>query len=184
MGRCEREVQKERLVFVLFVVFLEKLNSELADRFGGVIAAVEFLGRERFVVESELAGGEVAVLIGDFVRAVETSPGDDVLGNSNVPLSRMVTAVASFSEVVRQQPRPGRKFLLRGIHADLLRVVTSHQRGPRRPAAGGVVELRISQAASCQSVEIGGLNLAAVTTEVGKPEIVGQNDDDIRFTVL
>ena len=55
-----------------------------------------------------------------------------------------------------------------------------HQCGTRRAAEGTVVELRESQTAFGQSVQIRRLDLAAVTAEVGVAQVIRHDHDDVR----
>ena len=62
----------------------------------------------------------------------------------------------------------------------LLRVITRQQRGSGRPAAACVVTLRESKAVLRQRIQIRRRNLAAVTTDVRKPKIISEDEDDVR----
>jgi hypothetical protein len=60
------------------------------------------------------------------------------------------------------------------------RVVTGEQCAARRPAARGVVELSEAKAVLRQRIELWRVDLAAVTADGRKTEIVGKNDNDVR----
>ena len=57
---------------------------------------------------------------------------------------------------------------------------TREQRGASRPAAGRIIELGETQTASRESVEIGRGDFSAVASKIRIPEVVGQDDQDIR----
>ena len=61
----------------------------------------------------------------------------------------------------------------------LMRVQAGQQRGARRAAARGVVELRIAQAVGRQTVQIGCLDFAAVTADIGKSHVIVEDDQDV-----
>ena len=63
--------------------------------------------------------------------------------------------------------------------AGLMRMQAGQQRGARRAAAGGVVELRIAQAVGRQAIQVGRLDLAAVTADIGKSHVVVEDDQDV-----
>ena len=65
------------------------------------------------------------------------------------------------------------------IAMNLLRVIAGEQRPACRPAARGVVKLREAQPAPRERIEVRRGNFAAVTTEVGKAEVIGENDQEI-----
>ena len=66
-----------------------------------------------------------------------------------------------------------------GVAANLLGVVAREEGAARGPAAAGVVELREAQSVRGEAVKIGGLNFAAVTSEIGVAEVVGHDEQDI-----
>ena len=65
------------------------------------------------------------------------------------------------------------------VEVDLLSVVTGEKRGPRGPAAGRVVELRVADAVGGQRVEIGRGDFAAVAAGVGEAHVVGEKDQKV-----
>ena len=65
--------------------------------------------------------------------------------------------------------------------AGLMRMQTGEQRGSRGAAARGVVELREPDAAGRQGIEIGRLDLPAVTAKIGEAHVVAENHDDVRL---
>src|SRR5690606_9694119 len=65
------------------------------------------------------------------------------------------------------------------VAANLLGVVAGEERGSRRPAAGGVIELSEAESFVSQLVEVRGGDFAAVTAEVGIAEVVGEDDEDV-----
>jgi len=106
----------------------------------------------------------------------------------DVPLARVVRAVAGRREQFRQEPRPrwppGLSAPLdpavgQAVAVHRLRVVAGEQRRAGGPAAGGVVALREPQAARREGVEVRRVDLAAVDAEVGETEVVGQDHEDV-----
>lgn len=65
------------------------------------------------------------------------------------------------------------------IAADLLGVVTGHERGAGRPAATGVVDPSEAQAVARESIELWGVDFGAIAADVGETEIIGKDDDDV-----
>jgi len=131
----------------------------------------------------EAAGGRVE-------RALEAArPRCDAVVLAHVPLA------AHDREVARRPQHLGdghaatveaalvaRLALVLGHVADarLVRVETGQQRGARRAAARGVIELREAQAVRRERVEIRRRNLAAVAAEVGEAHVIHEDDDDVR----
>ena len=64
--------------------------------------------------------------------------------------------------------------------AGLVRMQAGQQRGARRAAARGVVELREAQAVGGEAVEVGRVDLAAVAADVGVAHVVVEDQDDVR----
>jgi hypothetical protein len=98
----------------------------------------------------------------------------------------MVRTVAERPDHFGEQPRPRGPNALptafdsrNRVPPDLLRIVAREEHAARRPAAGRVVELREPQAIFCQPVEDRRLNFTAIAAEVGVPQIIGQNDQDV-----
>ena len=60
-----------------------------------------------------------------------------------------------------------------------VRVVAGEKFGPGGVAFGGVVELREPQTVFSQLVEIGGLNLPAVTTDIGIAHVVDHDENEV-----
>ena len=65
--------------------------------------------------------------------------------------------------------------------ARLVRIQPREQRRARRAAARAVVKLREPHPARRERVEIRRANLTAVAAEIRPPEIVGEDDEDVRF---
>src|SRR5438876_11445750 len=78
-------------------------------------------------------------------------------------------AIASLALVCRHRP-----------HASLMRIESREQRGPRWATASAVIELRKTQSAGCQCVEIRCADFAAIAAKVRITQIVCQNQKDIR----
>ncbi len=67
-------------------------------------------------------------------------------------------------------------------HADAMVVATRQQAGPRRRAHRSGVEVRQPDTPSGEPVEVGGVQIRAVATEVGEAEIVEHDHQDVRGT--
>src|SRR5262245_31553885 len=104
-----------------------------------------------------------------------------------MPLARVVRAIPERLEHLRQQTGPRLSGSLvpaldagYGVAADLLGVVAGEDARPRRPAAGGVVELGEPQAVGGETVEVRRGDLAAIAAGVGVAQIVREDQQDIR----
>lgn len=64
--------------------------------------------------------------------------------------------------------------------ACLVRVQAGHQRGSCRTAAARIMELRKTHASASQRIQVGRRDLAAVIADVGKSQIIDQDDNDVR----
>ena len=64
--------------------------------------------------------------------------------------------------------------------AGLVRIQSGQQRRARRATAAHVVKLREAQSARGEFVEIRRGDFRAVTTEVGKAEVIGEDNYDVR----
>ena len=60
------------------------------------------------------------------------------------------------------------------------RISRCHERGPCRRTKGCGVETLKAHALLRQAVNIGRLNIAAVITNIGPAEIIGEKDNDVR----
>src|SRR3954454_138552 len=63
--------------------------------------------------------------------------------------------------------------------AGLVRMQAGQQRGARRAAARGVVELRVTQPVRRKTIEVRRLDLAAVTANVRKAHVVVEDEQDV-----
>ncbi len=105
----------------------------------------------------------------------------------DVPFSRVVGAVAGRGQPFGQEFRPGGPRaggaplpIGQGGAMNRLGIVAREQRRPRGPAPRGVVALREAHSPGGQAVEVRRVDLAAMRAQVGKPEVIGEDDDDIR----
>ena len=149
----------------------------VADRRRGVKTVRGRRGRHAL----RAGGVEVVALArgGDLERPVKPLPPWVAV---EVPLARVVRPIAGGLEQGREEPGPGWP---RGVHAplrarqrvptDRLRVVARQQRPAGRPAAGGVGGLRVPQASRREPIEMRCVDLAALTAEIRKAEVVGQD---------
>ena len=69
--------------------------------------------------------------------------------------------------------------MLHIVIANRVRVVAGEKFGPGGVAFGGVVELREPQTVFSQLVEIGGLDLPAVTTDIGIAHVVDHDENEV-----
>jgi len=128
-----------------------------------------------------------APLIPEVIRVIKTLRHRHAV---DVPFPRVVGAIARRLEPFGQKSRPGRSrvFLAAAaahsrnrVTADLLRVVAGEQGGARRPAAGGVVELGVTQSVRGERVEVRRRNLRTVAAEIGEAEVVREDEKDVRL---
>ena len=89
-------------------------------------------------------------------------------------LSNGHTISVDVTLITTQRGRPGHR-----THTRLMCIQTGHQRRTRGATAGGIVELRVTQAMLCQLIKIGRLNLAAVTTDVRKTHVIGHDQNNV-----
>jgi hypothetical protein len=64
-------------------------------------------------------------------------------------------------------------------HTGLVRVQARQQRRAGGAAAGRVVELGVAQPVTRQRIDIGRADLAAVAADVGPPQVVREDDEDV-----
>ena len=110
---------------------------------------------------------------------------------AEVPLADDGRRVAGLLQGLRQRALLQRQAVLRPRpdHADLQpvphRIAARHQGGPRRGADRLHVELLEPRARRRELVEVRRLDLlAAVEADVGIAQVVGQDEDDVRFALL
>ena len=160
-------------------VVLEEAHHARGVLGRGVVAGRRVGGREGLVIQRMAPGAEVAVVVMHHVGAVEAAICHDLGRAHDVPLARVVGAVACRPEMVGQEARPCGQPPAGRVHPHLLRVMAGHQRRARRPAAARVVELREPDPARRQAVEVRGGNLAAVAPDVREAEVVGQDHEEV-----
>jgi hypothetical protein len=160
--REKSDVGEERIGCVLLGVFLQPANRVIGNGRGRVKGSTRLNGRQRLVVERMPQRAEVVVGVIEPIGVIEARIGEDARRIVDVPLARMIRAIAGRLEVQRQCARPGRKRAARRILRHLLRVIAGHQRGAGGPAARRVVELREPQPIGRQFIQIRRLDLTAV----------------------
>ena len=180
--RCrERDVVEKWGCCMVAGMLGEAGDRVVADRCRGVKAVRGRRGRHAL----RAGGVEVVALArsGDLERPVKPlAPRVAV----EVPLARVVRPIAGGPEQGRKEPGPGRprgrRAPLRAgqrVPTDRLRVVARQQRPAGRPAAGGVGGLRVPQASRREPIEMRCVDLAALTAEIRKAEVVGQDHHHI-----
>ena len=183
VGRGEGQVVEEGPFAEFCGMSLEDPDGMIGDGGGGVVAAAGLDGGQFPIVLPVDLGIEEPSLVAQVVGPVES------VGNRHpvdVPLAGVVGAVTERPKCIREQAGPFRTFALASagdagelVASHLLGVVTGQQGGPCGPAPRRVVELGETQAAPGQSVQIRRLDLAPVAPEIGKPQVIGQNDHDV-----
>ena len=184
------------------------VGVDVADQLVGVgLRGVVVLGQRRQVApvlgEDRLRrrGGEVghvpvaARAVEQREVALESARGGDLVRRlAQVPLADHVGVVAGIPEQLRQRgdavvevafvpdgaPLVGRGPLVHVAQAVQVRVDAGQQRGSRGRAARVRVEVREAHAVLGQRVEVRGPDLAAERAHVGVPEVVAEDDDDVR----
>ena len=154
----------DRLFVLALVVFVEKLEHSIDDRFGDV---------DRLVVKKRSLGKKVVVVVFDAEGTIETRIASRAV---DVPFPALVALVASGSQVAWDEAGPGGAATLAGgalvlgkrVAAYLLRVVAAEQRGACGPAAGRVVGIGPANACSGQSIECGGRYFPSVAAQIGE----------------
>ncbi len=69
--------------------------------------------------------------------------------------------------------------LVHGPDSRFVRIQPSQQRSARRAAPGHVVKLRKAKALLRHRVDVWRMNLAAVTSQVGKAHVIGENNNNV-----
>ncbi len=105
----------------------------------------------------------------------------------DMPLARMIGTVTGRLEELGQELGPARtpppvapELAARDlVPVDLLGIVARHHGCPGRPATGSVVKLGKAQTVLGQRIQVGGLDLPPVATQVGIAQVIRQNDQDV-----
>ena len=183
VGRGEGQVVQEGPAAEFRGMLLEDPDGMIGDGGRGVVAAAGLDGRQFAIVLPVDLGIEEPSLVAQVVGPVESAGHRHPV---DVPLPRVVGAVPEGPEHIGKQAGPGRTFALAStgdarqlVASHLLGVVTGQQGGPSGPAPRRVVELGETQAAPGQSVQVRRLDLAPVAPEIGKPQVIGQDDHDV-----
>ena len=179
MRRGEGDVAEERLVRVLLRVLAQEADRVIGDRDGRIPRLVRF--RQRHVIQFMPLRLKVAVLLRHVIRMIKTTIRMHARRVADMPLAALVAAVAQLAQTIRQHLHPRGEFTILRVHADLLRIISRHQRAACRPATRRVVELREAQPARRQLVEIRRRDLAAVTSEVRPAEVIDEDEHKVRL---
>ena len=198
--RGMREVEEPRLVLLR-----PRLTQELEGVVGEDVGDVELAG---LIGEfGRRTGGQAHVLVRIplvvgmglqvLVAVIGVEAALDRPGRTHVPLADHPGAVAgSLQElrdgdvVVQQVSGVGGTTLRRGLGGDeitdarFVRMQAGDERGARRTATRGRVDLLETRAGPGETVEVRGRDLAAVAAEVRVAEVVGQDDEDVGTTRL
>ena len=196
LGSVEREVgsgegDEVEKVFLGMIdgVAAETSHRMVADR----RRSVEVIAlRMRLPLHRHAAGVEEVALagVGDVERAGEALRERQPV---DVPLARVIAAVAGGPEELGQELRPWWTLSLRPTGEGLVAVTgreriamnrlwikPGEERRPARPAAGGVRGLGEPQSSARQPIEVRRIDLAAIRAEIGEAEVVGEDHHDIR----
>lgn len=179
MRNSESEICEEGLVLELDGVITEALNGEIGEGSGGIIITSLRHRRKADVIEDVIARIEISVVVLEAVGAIKPAVRDGARSALNVPLARVVTAVAEGLQVMRQEAGPSGESAARRVHPDLLGIVTREERGAGRPAAGGVVKLSEAEAICGKAIEIRRGDFAAVGAEIGKTHVVREDEKNV-----
>jgi hypothetical protein len=193
--RGVREVEEPRLV-LLRARLAEELEGVVGEDVGDVELAGligEFGGR---------AGGQAHVLVRiplivgmglqALVAVIGVEAALDRPGRTHVPLADHPGAVARLLQelgdgdvVVQQVSGVGGSALRRGLGGDeitdarFVRMQAGDERGARRTATRGRIDLLESRAGPGETVEVRRRDLAAVAAEIRVAEVVGQDDEHV-----
>ena len=189
------DILKERRIGIGLLVLADIGDRLIADRIGieerrivlGLVLDIVVAAGQRIRMV-EAAGADDGAE--EIVEAALQRPGIGRLGQAgrNVPLAAEIGLVVVLLEhlgdgdaALVQIAGIAFRSVAVGEDADpgLMRMQAGQQRGARRAAAGGVVELRIAQAVGRQSIQIGRLDFAAVTADVGKSHVIVEDDQDV-----
>ena len=209
VGGGETDVSEKRFIVVLVMMFANVLCRVIRDRIGVIkrfvitmLGRIHWIVKRRyeFVVSSQSVG--VKETAGSVDRSVETIKaalswpvtlfvfrfGADLAGN--VPLACHVSFVAcgfqSFGDRHAFTIDFAAVTVVAAIvhhvaHASLVWVQTGHKTRTSRAATRGVIKLREPQSILSQLVQVGRIDLAAVTTDIRKSHVIGHDVNDVRF---
>jgi len=194
------QVQKERLARRFLLVLPQEAHRVIADRIRiikdrGLVIGVVF-GGDKPVLPAQ--GGrveEIAIPADGAIELLKTAlqgpVGVVVVGAvavRDVPFAAHIRAVAGGAQYFRdrhalaiQVAAVTRVIAVHHHVADarLVRIQAGQQRRPRGAAARGVVELGEPEAVGRQRIQVRRLNLPAATAQVGKADVVGQDQQKI-----
>jgi len=180
MGRRERQVREEGLAPMLPLVVLQTLDAVVSHRRCNVEAAVGIGRRQRLAVEKMVLGGEEAVVVLQLVGTLEAVPQG---GAVNVPLAVVVAAVSPLPEPLRHERSPRlaapQPKIAHGVPAYLLGVVPRQDGGTAGPTPARGVVLGVPQAPTSESVQVRGVDLAAVASGIREPHVISQDQQHI-----
>ena len=185
-----REVQEERLVLVLL---LDHLDCFVADQRQVVSLLLEEFPVALPVHDAAAHLGEIVHLADEVsVKVIEAAilRPELLVGMAQVPLADHRGAVAGLFQSLRQRPFVGRQAvsMVREDHQRLQAVThwiaARHQRRARRGADRHAVEGFEPHPFVGKFVDIRCLDVAAAIAEIGVAEIVSQDHDDVRRSLL
>ncbi len=201
VDRAVREVEEERLLGVARLALADHRDRVVGEIVGEVVVVGVAVDLDEVVV---LHDAVRVVLVGERVEdpvepleAALARPRVLGAGRRAVGVLREVPLPDHHRGVARLVPEDLRD--RRRVGAELHRVAREprvevgdraepgpvglepgEQRGPGRRAQRRGVEVRGADPARRERVEVWGVDLRAVATEVGEPEVVGEHHDDVR----
>ncbi len=178
-----RDVVKEGPLGIGVRMLAQTVEGMVDGGGGGVVSGLVRGRLDRRVIDVAPLGGEEVALVPPVQRAMETAVQHLAV---DVPLAAVVAAIACRFQQVRQQPGPLRTNgdaapAVTGQHVapDLLGVIPGQEGRPGRPTASRVVKLGKTQPGRGQPIQVGRLDFASVTSQVRKPHVVRQDEDDV-----
>ena len=197
LRRVKREVRRvvgqveKPGFFRCFAGQLQEIQRVAGHRIGSVKFAVRVLPRLAVCRQAHQVIG-IKKSLGADQRAVKLL--EPVLGGirrAKVPFSRDKRAVSGGGEHLRDGlglignhaaiARLAQIVRRHVAQADAVRVLAGEDGRARRATAAGVVKLGQPRAVCSQGIQVGRLNFAAKATKVAEPQIVGHDEEQVRF---
>ena len=96
-----------------------------------------------------------------------------------MPFARHVGTVAVLRQQLGEEDIVSWLYRFQFVAPDLMTIESCYDASPRRSAAGAIIELRKHQPVVGQSIEIWRIDLASLEADIGIPQIVGKDNQNV-----